>query len=512
MKRIAGIKTEQTGAALIIAIGVMSIMLVVAVMVTAISINSNKTVSHDKRQTEARNVAEAGIDDAISYTISNFNTVYPGGAIPVGTSANPNGPALFNGDQTLTDDNGNPVGTYEIYTKQDPDTPGNVLVTAKAAVDGSISDPAAYVETVRVSVNYTAPAFDFALFPGSPDNPIPATATFSTMNGGGDDGEDHGGSNIKVTGKVNVNGSMVIQAKASGDEEDHKGRYGTVLFVPRQGYTDGVTYTGTYTGTKPSGTQPTPVPSPVAFPKVNFSKFTMPPFPNGSIATVSLPASGTLPSGGWSRSTSNGSTVFSISATNFQNEYQSYMVVKLTSTSDNAIVNITGDCSSPAITPTIMTEGKPGSSLNIKELHLIGPGLKLQPTDGLAILSGEGLVSLETDVVVGAVHSGALIYLSGENGVSSLQVTGDLVMYGSVIVNGNVNMTAQGVGERDDNEENHHNPGVYCGEGDEDEGHATNIFLSFEGSYLNNPNLPRDWWTWTGGGGITAIKYNYDKG
>ena len=502
---------EQSGAALIVVIGIISVMVIISVTVTAISINSDKTVAHDKRQTEARNVAEAGIDDAISMTIANYQAIY-GSGIPGPTDANPDGPALFLQNQPLNDSNVNEVGTYQVYSRQDPDRAGNVLLTAKASVDGSLTDPNAFVDVVRVSVKYDLGTFDFALFPGAPSNT--AVVNLNSQSGdAGEHGEDDGGANIKITGKVNVNGNLNIGAIRVGDDNDHDGHYGTVAFVPRDGYTDPVTYTGMLSGTKPSGTQPTQG-SLIPFPVVDFSKFDTPPMGAGTVTTVTLPSTG-VPTGGWTRSGS----VFSISADNFQNTYKNFQVVKLTSAQTNVTVQILGGCNSPAITSTIMTPGAAGSTTRISELDLVGPGLTLKPTNGIAILSGEGLVTLQNAVTIGALNAGALIYLGGQNApaASALQSTGNVTVFGSVIVNGNVDMNTQGRGEEDDDLDHHdgNNHDYYCGGGNDnehqDEGHITNMTLTFDGAFLNNPNLPAGWWSWSGANGITAIKYNYEK-
>jgi len=153
---------KEGGAALVMALGVMTIMIIIGVLVVTLSINATKTVGHDIRITEAQNVAEAGVDEAIAVTLANYTEVYPSGVATV--AAYGDGTALFNGPQNLTDSQGNVLGTYEIWTKQDPDRPGNTLITATGSMGGENLE----TSTVHVSVIYTARIFDFVLLVGDP--------------------------------------------------------------------------------------------------------------------------------------------------------------------------------------------------------------------------------------------------------------------------------------------------------------------------------------------------------
>ncbi|MHB8159736.1 MAG: pilus assembly PilX family protein [Thermoleophilia bacterium] len=516
MRSLIRLMKGQEGAALVVTLGVISIMLIIGVMVTSMSVNSVKTVNHDQQQTMGQNIAEAGVDDAIAVTLANYLSVYPGGTVQTGTG---DGVQLFDAPQPLTDNHGTQVGTYQVWTKPDLDQSGNVLITSK----GTLAGATAPTETVKVSVKYLS-NFDYVLFSGAPNNL--ATATFTALGRGDhDDCDDHDkhdqdgscGANITATGKINVNGNMVINALANGDGDhhEHDENPGYVTFLSRMGFTDPVNYTKTLSGEKPSGTQPTWLADPMEFPKVDFSKFT------SSVKTVDLPPSG-KPTG-WTRD----DDTFSINVDNFQNRYRDYDVVKFTSSQGNAKIQIIGNCGLPAITSTIMIEGVSGNSTGIAELNLVGPGIDLQPNNGIAILSGGGLVSLQNEVEVGRLNAGALIYLSGQNGTSSLQVNGNLIMYGSVIVNGKVDLTAQGAGRVDHHEhegEDHRYGSYSCDanykkhhrdhENDADH-YTTNLFLSYDGSYMANAKLPANWWTWTGGSNgsnYTAVKYNYVRG
>lgn len=523
--KVQRVLKDECGSALIVALGVIMVMMIIGALVVSIAINRDRTVAHDRQLTESESVAEAGVDEAIQVTLSNFNSVYRDGVIPP-ANAPGDGDAIFV-NKPLTDSNNVKVGSYSVWSKADPDRPGNVSITAKGTDDA----PNPFTTTVRVSVKYVS-NFDYALFTGTPSSL--SNTTFTAQGRGGDDDEDceesdeHGGdgscgANITVTGKVNVNGNMAISALSNGNNgnhwdddhgyhhyDEHNGSPGLVTFLPRQGFTDPVTWTNSFTGNMPAGTQPARG-NTIVFPTINFDTFT-----GSSVTTVNF-TSGSTPSG-WSRSYYNNTYTYSISADNFQSRYGNYDVVKLTTSQSNIKVKITGTCSSPAITSTIMTPGVPGGSTGISELDLIGAGIDLQPKNGLAILSGEGLVSLQNEVEIGKVNSGALIYLSGQNGTNSLQINGNLIMYGSIVVNGAVTFTANGVGRtdhHDHSDEDHHYGSHYCDANydehhhDEGNGHTTNQFLSYEGSYLTNSKLPANWWTWNGGTNFTAVKYNF---
>ena len=66
MGQIRKLIRDQEGVALIVALGAISIMVIIGVIVAALTMNNQKTVSHDKQQTAGRNIAEVGIDDAIA--------------------------------------------------------------------------------------------------------------------------------------------------------------------------------------------------------------------------------------------------------------------------------------------------------------------------------------------------------------------------------------------------------------------------------------------------------------
>jgi len=205
----------QDGAALIMAIGVIMVMLITGTLVVSISMNRARTVSHDQQLTEAESIAEAGADEAINVTLGNYASVYRLGIPPADSSGD--GDQLF-ADKPLKNSSGETVGTYSVWTKADPDRPGNVLITA-TGTDNS-SNP--FSSTVRVSVKYVS-NFDYVLFTGAPDNLKTTTLTAQSRNGGWGwwhnfydcDGDDEHGddgacaANITVTGKVNVNGGAI---------------------------------------------------------------------------------------------------------------------------------------------------------------------------------------------------------------------------------------------------------------------------------------------------------------
>ena len=509
MKKMGDMLKREDGIALILAIGTILIMIIIGTVILMNVRSSSSTAFHDREQTQAVNVADAGIDNAIATTIANFNSYFPGGQIPTGPG---DGEAIYSSPQQITDQNGNATGTYQAWAKQDPDINGNVLITAQGKVNLN-NNP--FTTTVRVSVKYTAGAFDYAFLAGSQTNNT--TTTSFTASSGGDD-YTSAGANMVFTGKFNVNGNLQLSSPANGEDYYYQDNRGTIAFESRPGVTnppDPVTVTGTYTpGTKPWGTQPAHATSYVQFPAVDFTKFASPPLASGSVTTVNLPASG-VPSSDWTLSNYN---TFSINADAFQQDYGKYQVVRLTAAKSGFKVRIVGGCGSYIITPTLMMdEGTPGNvSTAPSELDLIGPGLSLQPTNGVAILSNSGIVTFQTDVAIGSNTAGALVYLGGQYGANSLTVTGDLAMWGSLVVNGPISISSIGKGEEDDGDDNHGAHTRYCGGGNDDQhqdaGHTTNVSLTYGSEYLTNPNLPGGWWTWSGGSSITALKYNYQQG
>ena len=474
---------NEGGAALIIALGVMSIMIIIGITVTALALNSNRTVAHDIRLTEAQNVAEAGVDDAIAVTLSNYNDLYPGGSYP---SANHQGDGepFFEQPQRLDDAQGNEVGTYQVWTKEDPDRPGNVLITSIGTMDGTNLQ----TSTVRVSVKYTAKVFDYALFVGDPEQTYDNPSGFSgdcvpELNAKAE------GGNVDITGNVHVNGC--IQINTSGGGMGHGGRgggmhnnQGTVSFLSRDGYTDTVTYTDTYSGDTPDGNQPTQGDE-IAFPTVDFDSF-------GNVVNVDI-SSNSVPSGvGWSRHGNN----LSISAEDFQTNYGSYDAVSIRGVSNAELeIEITGSGSSNnpwVITPSILLPGRnSGSESTIKELELTGPGLSYQPTNGIAIVSAEGEVEVGHGVVVGAPGAGALIYVTGQQQESEFEVEEGAEIYGSVIVSSN-EVKLEGSGGRGCG---HHN------------NQDKQVSISYDPAFLSS--MPYGWWS---GGDLTAVKENFERG
>jgi hypothetical protein len=496
---------NDAGAALIIALGVMSIMIIIGITVTALAINSNSTVTHDIKLTEAQNIAEAGVEDVIEVTLQNYDDIYPNGNLPDYYTGD--GVPFYDNPQLLTDAQGNIIGTYEVWTKEDPERPGNVLITSKGTKKG-VNGADVDTSTVLVSVKYTNSIFDYVLLPGTPDNP--SDTTLFADSSGGYDGSD-GINSIVVTGKTHVNGDLTINTpSAVGDHgsDDRSGRNarnpGTITFLSRDGYNDTVTYTGTFTGDTPSGIAPAQGDA-VDFPAIDFDAF-------ADVITVHLPSSG-YPSGGWSRSGPS-SPVFTISAEDFEAAYGSYDVVKLTASNDNATVEITGDCNmSTDITSTIMVPGVSSQDFKIKELDLVGPGISLQPENGLAILSGEGKVSLQNGVIVGSEGAGALIYLSGQNGVNNFEVTGSFDLWGSVVVNSDeVYFGAAGGNGCSVSGDNGSDDGGHDGHGGDDDSHhgdgtsTADISLTFDPAYLDN--MPTSWWS---GGDLSAVKENFER-
>lgn len=480
---------HEGGAALIIALGVMSIMVIIGITVAAISLNSTRTVSHDIRVSEAQNVAEAGVDDVIALTLENYGDVYPGGVIP--TSATGDGEPFFDAPKNLTDGQGNVLGTYEVWTKEDPDRPGNVLITSK----GTMGVEGMETSTVRVSVKYTAKIFDYLLLVGDPN------ASY-VGGGGGDDSDDYDGDDsddvgcsprlqidasngsATLTGNVHVNGCMQLKV---GDHRSH-GNPGVVAFLSRDGYTDTVTYTDNFQGDDPTGNQPEQVSEPVVFPEVDFDTFT-------DVVTVELPQSGPPDDPGWIRNASD--SKFSISAEDFQNNYGSYEAVKLDAGSNRDFrVEITGsgDVDNPwVITSSILVPPASGSDTSIKEVKLKGPGLSMQPTNGLGIITAQGEVNLEDGMVVGSPGGGVLIYCTGHNDQSMFNMESGTTLYGSVVVSPpEVELNATGKGGGSDSDDIDDVTGA--------------IDMTYDPAFLDN--MPMDWWS---GGSVTAIKENFER-
>ncbi|MBI5871239.1 MAG: pilus assembly PilX N-terminal domain-containing protein [Actinobacteria bacterium] len=459
MNPMKKLQQSQDGAALVVALGVISIMIIIGLMVTALSMSSTKTVSHDQRQTIGQNVAEAAVDDAIAVTLANFWSIYPTGVAPVSSG---DGVALFETDQLLADSNGTEIGTYQVWTKQDPDRPGNTLITAKGTVGGE--NPA--TETVKVSVKYAPQIFDYAMFVGDPAN----NQSELELERDSDDG-----GSVTVIGKMHVNGKLKIEAEGAHG--------GDIILQSRPGYSDTVTYTTEYdenSGISPaSNITPTQGP-PIDFPTVNYAADLTTSANSGPAVTVTFPSSGTLP--GWTRS----SSTFRITAQEFYNRYEG-RVVKFRSNVNNVKIDIVGSAASPlTITSTIQIlprgSGAGTSPRAIEELNIIGPGITMLPANGIAILSAQGEVEIKNGVNIGAPGNGALIFCTGTVGDSEFEIEGGGTVYGSVVVKGKEGELETG-GE---------------------DFVAQNTLLAYDGSYISK--LPIGWWDQ---GAVTAYKENY---
>lgn len=460
MSQMKKLLQSQDGAALVVALGVISIMIIIGLMVTALSMSSTKTVSHDQRQTIGQNVAEAAVDDAIAVTLANFWSVYPSGRA---VESSGDGAVLFDADQSLVDSNGNEIGTYQVWTKQDPDRPGNTLITARGMVGGE--NPA--TETVKVSVKYAPQIFDYAMFVGDP------ASSNSEMEFERDSGA---GGTITLIGKAHVNGNLEIESEGSGN--------GNIILQSRPGYSDTVTYTSRYdvnSGQPPTGDIIPMRASTIDFPTVNYAMDLSTDANRvfGNTMSVTLPSSG-VPAGGWTRS---GST-FRITAQRFYDRYEG-RVVQFRSNVSNAKIEIIGSAASPVTISSTIQILPTGSGLSpraIEELEIIGPGITMLPVNGIAILSGQGEVELKNGVNVGAPGNGALIFCSGTVGESEFEIEGGGTIYGSVVVKGEEGELETG-GE---------------------DGVAQNTMLAYDGSYITK--LPTGWWNQ---GTITAYKENY---
>lgn len=534
---------EEEGAALIIAISVVFIMIIIGGTAVTLTLNTEKTVGLDKKVTMSQNVAEAGIDDVIAVTVAGYYQAYPYGHAP--TMATPFFAGPNDGEQTLTDKNGNSLGTYQVYTQSDPDRPGNVLITS-IGNDGNSSGP---TRTVKVSVKYTPDLFSYVLLTGAQTNPV---ITTFTAQGAGFDAHDDGWhlgdstltSNIALTGNIGANGDMVIASSRGGEywgehndndndddgheddhndeDHDHDHTYfesaGTVSFLSRDGHSDSAVYTDIFAGQAPLGNQP------VKGNRINLPIVTLDGAP--SIKSVTFPSSGST-YGHWSKVSGTG--VWRISASDFQNDYQSYNIVKILSSSLLGSVEIYGNCSSSAITPTIwLPQGDNSSTFGITVLNLVGPGIRLYPTNGVALLADQGVVTITSEAFIGRLGAGALVFLNGQSGLTSLAVTGNLLMYGSLVVNGITTLTAEGDGilrhdhERSDEHDSDHSSGYCTGSNDheyddwhldqEHRTYVTNIQIDYDSAFLDNSHgwKPDNWWSWIGTGNVQAVKENFD--
>ncbi len=445
---------SESGAALIVAIGAVTIMTIVGLVVVSMSLNSNKTVAHDIRQTQALSVAESGIDKAIADMNANYLSIFHGGIVQAGSNEHPDGPAVFGSEQVLNDASGQEAGRYQVYAKQDPERPGNVLLTAKGAVGGSVDGSNLFQDIVRVSVRFNPIAFNYAFMLGDSTNPVGE----AELEGGGSNNE------INITGNTQMNVN-----------ELELGSY--VNLFSRSGYSDKLTYTGSEGGS-PGGNMQVVHGAPVALPTVNFNAFT-----GSNVISVTLPSTAS----GWSKS---GST-YSISTSAFQNLYGSYDVVKLVSSTNGATVKITG---AGTITSTIMLPGTSSNNVNISELDLTGPNLNLQPNNGLALLAGEGTVNFYSGVNVGSVGHGALVYMVGKN-IGGYKHEMDLEFKGAANIFGSVLMDYSG-----SESEIHFNRDGTGGTGD--------LNITYDPAFLSG-SLPAGWWS--GDGVVSAVKINFEK-
>ncbi len=444
---------------MIVAMGVISLLVIASMAIFAISMNSTKVSNHDLRETEALNVAQAGIDSAIETTLVDFNTMFPGGSFSswMATSQDPDGPPVFDAEQILTDSGSNEVGRYQVYAQEDPDGGGDLIFTAKGSAHGSPSSPNASVSTIRVTVKYKPslpPAFDYALILGDKLHQ-PAQMQMQAN-----------GRKSNFTGKIQINANQM-----QGQDEN---------FASRHGYADTVGYTGVIQCQCGGDAKYVKTPGP-DFPAIDLTAFNNDSNPK-NVFTETLPSSG-VPSGGWTRS---GST-FTISASNFQNKYKDYNIVQLISKTNGATVNISG---SGTITSSVLVPGISGTGVNISYLKFTGPNLILQPNNGLAILTTEGIVDFINNVQVGSEGHGALVYMSSQNAGGSgdalqFELQGNMTVFGSVLYQTQVKQ-----GQFQSN-----------GTGD--------MSVIYDGSFKDNPDLP-DAWISTGGS-MTAVKLNYSQ-
>ncbi|MFA6001726.1 MAG: hypothetical protein WC828_06380 [Thermoleophilia bacterium] len=403
---------------------------------------------------------------------------------------------MFATDQILSDSQGNQVGSYQVWSKQDPERPGNVLLTSIGTTGGASSP----TETVRVSIKYNPSIFDYTFFVGDPANPNSEMEFWrdSDHGCGWDDsdwnnhsGEDHDGyhedgdhhewhddcGTTTIVGKTHVNGKLEVE----GDEEHGNGH---IVLLSRAGHTDTVTYTSSYDvhrGSIFSGNITPTRSAPVDFPVVNFSADLTTANNSGAAITLTFNSSGSPPAG-WTR---NDST-FSITAQEFVNRYNG-RVVRIMNNYSNARFQINGSSSSPqTITSTIqvLAVGSGLSTRTVNGLRIYGPGISMQPANGLAILSAQGDVRLKYGVVVGSQGNGALIYCSGTGGDSKFQIIDGGTVYGTIAVKGQAGQLKTG-----------------------DDSHvAQDTTLIYDDNYVSK--LPTGWWNY---GSMTSFKENYAR-
>lgn len=446
---------NEVGAALVVALGVLSIMIIIAVMVTALSMNSSKTVGHDTRITEAQNLAEAGVDDVIAVTLANFDEIYPGGYLP-DPGYPGDGMPFFAGPQDMTDSGGAVVGSYEAWTKEDPDRPDNILITAEGTMGTETSK-------VHVSISVASAIFDYALMVGNPDDSYPGGAP------GGScvpsmDLQASSASRVSITGNVHVNGCLDIDAGNNNIGED-----ASVSLISRDGHNDAVTYSGSNDGEPPAGMQPEPG-GEINFPYVDFDAFS-------NKATVDL-----------------GNSPFNMDADDFEAMYGSYDVVEFiadTEAQRNVTLNGSGDVDNPwIVTTTLMLPGQTGNSKpNVKQLEIKGPGISLQPKNGIAILTAEGRVEIWSGSTVGAPGAGALIYVTGQSRNSEFWLDKGAIVYGAVVVS-SPRLELHAIG----------------GGGPSDTARDKTVEIVYDSAFLSS--LPTGWWS---GGTMNAVKENFER-
>ncbi|MHB1390773.1 MAG: pilus assembly PilX family protein [Thermoleophilia bacterium] len=510
---------DEQGMALVIAIAVMSLMMIIGITTVTMALNSETTVAHDKNITVAQNFAEAGVDDVIAVTVANYSTIYPNGVYPAANTP------FYSTPQQIKDDQQKVIGTYEVWTAKDPDRPGNVLITSRGTDNGGSS------RTVKVSVKYATDLFSYVLLDGK--QTATTTATFvANKSSSYHHDEQHSSSaqgNIALTGNIGVNGNMVLDAYTNGSHwgnEGHDGHHdsdhdyyesaGTITFLSRDGFVDTATYTGSKSGSNPLGTQPVRG-SYVNFPSASLAG-------SSNVKLITLPNSSRY-SGGWTRDSQH--KIWKISAENFQKAYQSYNSVEINTVQSGYSLEIDGSCNAPDITATIWTESTASSNYGFTNIKLAGPGIRLNPKNGIALMADRGNVTINNEAWIGQQGHGALVYLSGKNGATSLNVTGNLGMWGSIVVNGPTTFVAQGTANKyynhefnDEHDRNHSSSSCSVNNSNDhqydnwhhDNNHRTygvNIRVEYDGSYLSNPNLPLNWWSWTGGSGVQAEKQNY---
>ena len=163
---------EETGIAFTTVIFFVAIIMIIAATVSFVTTSQISNTQTQSERTLAFNIAEAGIERAISYYGQNYPIVIP----TVNTVVYENEP--------LND------GTYSTYIIEDPDRPGNILMSSIATFKGQ-------KRKLLVSLRGVPAVFNYAIASNAPELEL--------------EGDDHAGTGFAlINGNIHANGSIDI--------------------------------------------------------------------------------------------------------------------------------------------------------------------------------------------------------------------------------------------------------------------------------------------------------------